>query len=415
MCADDYQLENLISQHLFQRLKGFRVEHFIRPPVHLDFHFLAPVNIACVVVKPDLTESSEINLTAFASSDTTCSAAPHQMTLCSRGSVRGEGAVLVMKNRVFQRRHRCKVDLSSFVQVLGSCVSHPDIVAVTSEEPFRDVCNVRHLKLSINYFSGPRPVSLKWVEVWGTLGTSKRREDMLAAQMAIGHLNVSETKLASVAVNGQSPAGGGGRTQQTVPPQPTPKPQMHHYGDVKVSIVSSTSGIEVVKTCRHARDSEHPTPTAIGKGQHWSGPPSPRACHQLSHGTEGAVPVSTDIRSCGSTQEETLMKDGILDKLGTQTLPSYATRVQASSDGGGDGALRQTCTGRKNIGDTTFIPDRFLDEITCEVMTLPMLLPSGHFVDRSTLDKLHHTDSTYGRPPCDPFTGIKIVYAYALL
>jgi hypothetical protein len=102
------------------------------------------------------------------------------------------------------------------------------------------------------------------------------------------------------------------------------------------------------------------------------------------------------------------MKDGILDKLGTQTLPSYATRVQASSDGGGDGALRQTCTGRKNIGDTTFIPDRFLDEITCEVMTLPMLLPSGHFVDRSTLDKLHHTDSTYGRPPSDPFTGIKI-------
>ena len=47
----------------------------------------------------------------------------------------------------------------------------------------------------------------------------------------------------------------------------------------------------------------------------------------------------------------------------------------------------------------------FLDALTFEMMTLPMLLPSGHYVDSSTLDKLAHTDALYGRPPTDPFTG----------
>lgn len=51
------------------------------------------------------------------------------------------------------------------------------------------------------------------------------------------------------------------------------------------------------------------------------------------------------------------------------------------------------------------IPEQFLDELTCELMVLPMVLPSGHCVDQSTLDRLAHNDSTYGRPPTDPFTG----------
>ncbi|CAI8041454.1 RING finger protein 37 [Geodia barretti] len=57
------------------------------------------------------------------------------------------------------------------------------------------------------------------------------------------------------------------------------------------------------------------------------------------------------------------------------------------------------------------VPERFMDEITCEIMVLPMLLPSGHFVDRSTLDKLHTTDCVYGRPPSDPFTEVS-QYSY---
>lgn len=50
--------------------------------------------------------------------------------------------------------------------------------------------------------------------------------------------------------------------------------------------------------------------------------------------------------------------------------------------------------------------DDFLDSITYEVMTLPMVLPSGKYVNQSTIEKCSEHDTMYGRMPCDPFTGI---------
>ena len=52
------------------------------------------------------------------------------------------------------------------------------------------------------------------------------------------------------------------------------------------------------------------------------------------------------------------------------------------------------------------IPDEFLDPLTLELMSLPMLLPSGHSVDQLTLDRHAAAENSWGRPPCDPFTGV---------
>ncbi|XP_070690227.1 RING finger protein 37 [Pempheris klunzingeri] len=52
------------------------------------------------------------------------------------------------------------------------------------------------------------------------------------------------------------------------------------------------------------------------------------------------------------------------------------------------------------------IPEEFLDPITQEVMMLPMLLPSGVSVDNSTLKEHQKREATWGRPPNDPFTGV---------
>lgn len=52
------------------------------------------------------------------------------------------------------------------------------------------------------------------------------------------------------------------------------------------------------------------------------------------------------------------------------------------------------------------IPDGFLDEITYEVMLVPMLLPSGHYVDQTTIDKFCSAENIWGRPNADPFTGV---------
>lgn len=51
-------------------------------------------------------------------------------------------------------------------------------------------------------------------------------------------------------------------------------------------------------------------------------------------------------------------------------------------------------------------PLKYTDSITHNLMTLPVLLPSGHYVDQSTLDKTIELDTMCGRPPTDPFTGI---------
>lgn len=52
------------------------------------------------------------------------------------------------------------------------------------------------------------------------------------------------------------------------------------------------------------------------------------------------------------------------------------------------------------------VPEEFLDPITLEVMTLPMLLPSGKVIDHGTLEKCNRSEASWGRVPSDPFTGV---------
>lgn len=51
------------------------------------------------------------------------------------------------------------------------------------------------------------------------------------------------------------------------------------------------------------------------------------------------------------------------------------------------------------------IPAEFLDSITHSLMRLPMTLPSGHLVDRETVERCEDMFRTRGAQPRDPFTG----------
>jgi Family of unknown function (DUF5918)/U-box domain len=51
------------------------------------------------------------------------------------------------------------------------------------------------------------------------------------------------------------------------------------------------------------------------------------------------------------------------------------------------------------------IPEDFLDALTCDIMSLPMTLPSGKVIDQTALEKHNKHEENWGRPPCDPFTG----------
>ncbi|XP_040573476.2 RING finger protein 37 [Lepeophtheirus salmonis] len=59
---------------------------------------------------------------------------------------------------------------------------------------------------------------------------------------------------------------------------------------------------------------------------------------------------------------------------------------------------------KKEIKKDTNLPSEFLDGITFERMNIPMILPSGNVVDKSTLDRHIFEESKWGRAPSDPFT-----------
>lgn len=54
------------------------------------------------------------------------------------------------------------------------------------------------------------------------------------------------------------------------------------------------------------------------------------------------------------------------------------------------------------------VPENFLDPITWEIMTQPIILPSGKAIDQSTLDKHEQNEAIWGRPSSDPFTGVPL-------
>lgn len=57
---------------------------------------------------------------------------------------------------------------------------------------------------------------------------------------------------------------------------------------------------------------------------------------------------------------------------------------------------------------TLKVPEDFLDSITCEIMTQPIILPSGKIIDQTTLQKYERNEAIWGRQVSDPFTTIPI-------
>ncbi|XP_066581712.1 RING finger protein 37-like [Prorops nasuta] len=52
------------------------------------------------------------------------------------------------------------------------------------------------------------------------------------------------------------------------------------------------------------------------------------------------------------------------------------------------------------------VPECFLDAITWEIMTQPIILPSGKLIDQKTLEKHEQSEALWGRIVSDPFSGL---------
>lgn len=285
MTADGYSPLNLIADDPTFRSRGLRVEHFIRPPVTITIELCVPVSVLCILLCPDLPQGAEMRVEVSGgvrSGDTL-----HR--LCGGPMVGTSGSLLVAKmasvvtleNMVVHNSFR--KDLAKFNHI---------------ESPLKSVNvlrQLRHLQLRVTRWTGAKPVSIKWLEVWGVLSSACSRKEVALFEGKLG-----------------------------------------------TSICSSSSQVQPPKM----------------------------------YGEQSLDPTSTSKRT------------------GPSNSPLFASKCTAAASSQTQDVASQD------------IPEQFLDELTFELMVLPVLLPSGHCVDQSTVDRLASNDALYGRPPTDPFTGL---------
>lgn len=103
-----------------------------------------------------------------------------------------------------------------------------------------------------------------------------------------------------------------------------------------------------------------------------------------------------------SRREPEDIRDGV-QKLHRKVKQKIVTPTDDNEERLSDRTEGSSSSGGSN--DTFSIPEEFLDTITYEIMSLPMVLPSGKTIDRLTLEKHNLQEEKWGRLPSDPYTG----------
>jgi len=114
--------------------------------------------------------------------------------------------------------------------------------------------------------------------------------------------------------------------------------------------------------------------------------------------------ASTGLSQWKKIEEELLVKSETKKNF-SSGFSFFGSQECDSEDDIKEQTRRDVSDAASLVTDTTNIPCDFLDTITHEVMTLPMTLPSGNCVDRSTLDRCADSLAAWGGHPRDPFTG----------
>ena len=98
-------------------------------------------------------------------------------------------------------------------------------------------------------------------------------------------------------------------------------------------------------------------------------------------------------------------------------LPEVVTKIQVLKAGlvtppPGPDFTPPVVSEKRTEDDENEFPPEFVDPITQELMSVPVLLPSGNSVDQSTVDRHIQEEAKWGRAPSDLFTGVVFSAAY---
>ena len=395
--VDGYSAANLTSTDPNAHSRGFRVEHFIRPPVSILIEFNWPVNIASILIKPALEADAEMRLALDGCHLSDIDS--YQYNLHYSLVTKGTHVLIHLKNKSFDRKWDKKIEVSRDVVALvkGSHVKANEIEQFeVVEQPLRHIniaSKLKQLRLTVTRLSGVKPLVLNWIEVWGTLSDSCNYA--LDFKTAVESLEL--------------------RTHSI-------QPRISLYSDHNVHHLNQThectgstrliesrkgkpyncSGLELRPSSTHSPDSlstkpvsnDAPARICTSSGQKRKREISfPEASYHYPNTKrqrmeESVITVASTTPSNHMCNQQTLKVNA--------SIVNNTTSTQLAGNHSG------------NSSSFANMPLKLLDSITYEVMLIPMSLPSGHFVDRSTVDKLANNDALYGRAPTDPFTGTSI-------
>ena len=344
--ADGHSIHNLYSLDPAIARKGFQVERFIRPPLHLTFHFKVPVKVAWVVVYPELGEGEKCKIQVSvgpATGISTSLALKH----CGQFVLESSQSPLVLQHRQCPGSEMPGTVLGS--QLLPKLNQHQ--LSKHCTRSFSCVPHSKSLVVSLLHWAGHKVASLANVEVWGSVSPSASSN-----QLSLYETCKQDLQKAAAMEHGQ---------QLTSP--------LLYNKMSGASSSSSCSGRDHLGTAwvttneLHAEVNKHPGCNSLAHVV-------TSACHRVDPTHQGCYP-----KQLGSSSAATTARTSKSDSLDHHHHS---------------------------------IPAHFLDELTFEIMSVPMLLPSGHMVDRCTLDKTQEADLMFGRPPTDPFTGVPFSSAH---
>ncbi|XP_059506242.1 RING finger protein 37 isoform X2 [Stegostoma tigrinum] len=178
VCADGFEVSNLISADPVKRKCGFRAEYFIKPPVHVTITF--PFNVElCKIdidVSASLQNSSRLDIYTCTTSNkdmtwngvsTPSSPLADQtfsdgdiFTLVGKGTLKNQSKVS-FRHKAFKSR----APFHEFTE--HSAVADGTFVQDLWNKGQFSLTNINHLRICISYVSGGSLPCLRRVDIWG--------------------------------------------------------------------------------------------------------------------------------------------------------------------------------------------------------------------------------------------------------
>ncbi|XP_067885040.1 RING finger protein 37 [Heterodontus francisci] len=178
VCADGYEVSNLISADPVKRQCGFRTEYFIKPPIHITVSFPFNVELCRIDVGVSAGLQSSMGLDIYTC--TTCSKNERWNEVSSQNSqLAGQAfsdndvftlvgkAVLKNQNKVTFRHKAFKprAPFNDFNE--PSAVADSTLVQDLWNKGQFSLTNINHLRICITCVSGGSLPCLRRVDIWG--------------------------------------------------------------------------------------------------------------------------------------------------------------------------------------------------------------------------------------------------------